>query len=81
MAQPGLTVVRNDSDMIDESNEKDDLDVCALCDNGGDVMWYAVFSYGLTYFNNQSLSCVSVCLRMILLRIVGIEVMPNNRLY
>ncbi|TKY57357.1 ENHANCED DOWNY MILDEW 2 [Spatholobus suberectus] len=41
LAQPGLTLVGIDSDMIDESNEesdeRDNLDVCALCDNGGNV--------------------------------------------
>ncbi|KAL2316699.1 hypothetical protein Fmac_030575 [Flemingia macrophylla] len=39
----GVTVVRSDRDAVDEYNEelkeKDDLDVCALCDNGGDVIW------------------------------------------
>ncbi|KAL2316694.1 hypothetical protein Fmac_030570 [Flemingia macrophylla] len=37
-----VIVVGSDRDAIDEYNEeleeKDDLDVCALCDNGGDVM-------------------------------------------
>ncbi|KAK7385995.1 hypothetical protein VNO78_32013 [Psophocarpus tetragonolobus] len=41
VARPGLTVDGIDSDMKDESNEepenRDDLDVCALCDNGGNV--------------------------------------------
>ncbi|RDX92857.1 Protein ENHANCED DOWNY MILDEW 2, partial [Mucuna pruriens] len=41
LPRPGLAVVGIDSDMIDECNEeseeKDDLDVCALCDNGGNV--------------------------------------------
>ncbi|CAJ1971466.1 unnamed protein product [Sphenostylis stenocarpa] len=39
--QPGLPVVGYDSDMIgkanEESEEMDALDVCALCDNGGNV--------------------------------------------
>ncbi|XP_027940747.1 protein ENHANCED DOWNY MILDEW 2-like isoform X2 [Vigna unguiculata] len=38
---PGFPVVGTDSDMIDKSNEEseetDVLDVCALCDNGGNV--------------------------------------------
>lgn len=54
MAQPGLTVVGIDSDMIDESNEeseeRDDLDVCALCDNGGNVTWYDIFFIWVNLF-------------------------------
>ncbi|KAK7320338.1 hypothetical protein VNO77_29736 [Canavalia gladiata] len=45
LTQPGLTVVGIDSDMIDEANkesdeEDDDLfsSVCALCDNGGNLL-------------------------------------------
>nr|KYP59504.1 Histone-lysine N-methyltransferase NSD3 [Cajanus cajan] len=41
VTRPELTVVGIDRDMIDEYNEeleeKDDLDVCAICDNGGNV--------------------------------------------
>lgn len=41
-----------DDDMIDEfeesdgSDEEDDLfdSVCAICDNGGDILWYVLFS-------------------------------------
>ena len=54
LAQPGLTVVGIDSDMIDESNEeseeRDDLDVCALCDNGGNVTWYDIFFIWVNLF-------------------------------
>lgn len=61
---PGLPVGGTDSDMTDKSNEEteetDALDVCALCDNGGNVIWYVNFSDGLIYFNNLYLSsCVS----------------------
>jgi len=62
---PGFPVVGTDSDMIDKSNEEseetDVLDVCALCDNGGNVTWYVIVSDELIHFNNLYLSsCVSV---------------------
>jgi len=62
--QHGLPVVEIDSYMLDKSNEEseemDALDVCAFCDNGGNVIWYVIFSDGLIYFKNLYLSsCVS----------------------
>jgi len=30
--------------MLDISDEEsEEMDVCALCDNGGDVIWYVIF--------------------------------------
>jgi len=41
--RPGLLVVGFDSDMLDISDEEsEEMDVCALCDNGGDVIWYVI---------------------------------------
>ncbi|KAL2666002.1 hypothetical protein GLYMA_02G296200v4 [Glycine max] len=67
LAQPGLTVVGIDSDMIDESNEeseeRDDLDVCALCDNGGNVTCcdgVCMRSFHATVEAGRENSCVSL---------------------
>lgn len=49
MARPGFIIDDMDNDMIDdiadESDGEDELfdSVCAICDNGGDLVWYGFF--------------------------------------
>lgn len=59
-----------DDDMIDEfeesdgSDEEDDLfdSVCAICDNGGDILWYVLFSiFGEFSFREYANSFLASC--------------------
>lgn len=57
MLKPGFIIDDMDEDGINEteevgSDEEEELfdSVCAICDNGGDLLWYALFiSYSCIY--------------------------------
>ena len=49
LARPGFIIDDIDNDMIDEMGEESDEEdglfdsVCAICDNGGNILWYVFF--------------------------------------
>jgi len=57
LARPGFITDDIDNDLIDEIGEDSDGEdglfdsVCAICDNGGELLWYFFFSFCAGYFN------------------------------